>query len=263
MTSNPVVKRIRLFTRTWRRSWRAGVDPSTVMGEQTLHDKLTERLTAPTQGNVFPLHAAVTLTWGAIGFDVEELQEAADGLRGKVRSEVQHRLTRLAREHQPHQGYDVERRLNQELERVVFAYTWGRSDVTCRAATRVAIDQRVRATLEADVLERITQDYRNETGLRHAAQVDQRTRRWSQLLERLQDDPLFRHAAVLTEAEFGATVDRMVSERTKDLSQLHGLLKEAIGDFSRVGLGGYEWAESYERTLRMMIEQNKIPNGSA
>lgn len=239
-------------------AWRAAASPVGVLGSSHTVN-LPEFLSASALGNVFPLNARVTLTWTATGLSEARLIDAANAHQASVRTFVQAQLAELARERHPHQARELELDLNRELENSVLQYRWGGCSVFCRPVVRVVLDPRVRAALRPAVIDRMTVEYRHDTGLRQADMIDNHIKRWSALLGELQNDPLLATAARLAWGEdFHTVLREMTEERTHELQTVSELLGNAITDFPRVGVGGFEWAEAYERSLRSLLKHTNV-----
>ncbi|GIG65138.1 hypothetical protein [Phytomonospora endophytica] len=239
-------------------AWRAASSPVGVLGASHTAN-LPGFLSASALGNVFPLHARVTLTWTASGLSDARLADAANAHQATVRTFVQLQLSELARERHPHQARELELELNQALENAVLQYRWGGCAVSCRPVARIVLDPRVRNALRPAVIDRMTVEYRHDSGMRRAEMIDDHIRRWSTLIGELRGDPLLATAARLAWGEdFHHVLNDMTAEHATELRTVSQLLGKAINDFPRMGIGGFEWAETYEESLRALLKQTHV-----
>jgi len=247
-------RKVALFTT----AWHAAASPVGVLG--TSHTaNLPEFLSASALGNVFALHARVTLTWTAVGLSEARLSDAANAHQASVRTFVQGQLADLARERHPHQARELELDLNRELENAVLQYRWGGCTVACRPVVRVVLDPKVRNALRPAVTDRMIVEYRHDSGMRQAEMIDSHIRRWSKLVGELRTDPHLATAARLAWGEeFHTVLQEMTEEHENELKTVSQLLGNAITDFPRVGIGGFEWADAYEKSLRELLKQTHV-----
>ncbi|HEY3504204.1 MAG TPA: hypothetical protein VGN37_15645 [Actinocatenispora sp.] len=103
----------------------------------------------------------------------------------------------------------------------------------------------------------------HEFGMRRTDLVDRLSRRWSEILEKLREQPLITQAAQLTEEEFATVMTRFKETRRSDLTEIHDLLEKAMSDSKGLGIGGFEWAESVDRNLRMLLRELNLRDETA
>ena len=87
--------------------------------------------------------------------------------------------------------------------------------------------------------------------MQRARQVDELTRHWSAILEKLEREPSKIHAAMLSETTFAAVFDAFVKGKHQKVNELLDLLKKAADAHRNdVGLGPSDYTRAWDQALK-------------
>lgn len=231
------------------------------IGPSVVTEVLGEDITVMAQGDVFAFHITLELTWGSTDLDEEQLRQAMAEYQGDVRARISRRIAGRAHHSQPGRAFELEREINDSLARTDLVYAWERATIRCTPQARVSLDRNLREALRKPLLNRIVRDCQHEYDMHQVELINELAGRWSEVLEKLNDQPFILHAAQLTEKQFAETVSQLTESRDRELTELtelHTLLQRAINDGAQLGIGGYEWAETFDRTLQSYIRAKKL-----
>jgi hypothetical protein len=231
------------------------------VGPSVVTEVLAEDITVLAQGDVFAFQVALELTWGSADLDETQLRAAMAEYRGDARARVGRRVAGRAHHAQPDRVFELEQEVNAELARADLAYAWDDATIRCTPQVRVGIDRKLREALREPLLRRIVRDCQHEYDMHQVELLNELAGRWSEVLEKLHDLPFILHAAQLTEEQFAKTIGQLSESRQRELTELtelHTLLQAAIKDGTQLGIGGYEWAETFDRTLQSYIRAKKL-----
>ncbi len=255
-----------LIVRVLRRWCQRLVQVSQVApGTLTVREVTTDGLTALSLGDVFEFRASLALSWRSTGLTETTLQDAIECHRDLARSAVCELFSRLAHRYDPQSAFELERELNAELGKQDFTYEVHRTTVSCSARARVALDRDVREALRGPLLARMGMEFKHDNGMRRADLVDELTRHWSKVIDRLSGDPLVTPAAKLTEQEFAGVIGDLAVGGTghgpSEIAQLIEILEKVYkGPPSG---GDYEWSESIGLSIRALSKRLGEDSSSA
>ncbi|GIJ79347.1 hypothetical protein SAMN05443287_101915 [Micromonospora phaseoli] len=222
----------------------------------TFRQDVPQPLLVPAKGDAFDFSLHTVYLWTAPNMSFEDLRLRAEALLPWAGGIVRERAVDLAREHEPHRAYDLERALNNLL----MHQRWPQDANLPQFGVhlRVRPDERVRERLRPYWEERIKLECDHELHKIRARQADDLTRQWGAVLRSLEDDPVTAHAARLAGERFAEIFHRYVEERRESVPDLVNLLREAVKGHGDLGLGPSEYTQAWDVALRTYERQHGL-----
>ena len=209
-------------------------------------------------GDAFEFMVFPTYEWRGKARDRDELIEWTTSLRGRASRCAAHVLRPIARTFEPHQARDFEIAANQRTNDEWWTIRSEGHAYGLGFSVRVEPDERVQEQMRPYWEARIKAECDHQLGLQRARQVDELTRHWSLILDRLEKDPRTIHAAMLSEKEFATVFSTFVSGRQKEVRDLLDLLRTAVNTHGDVGLGPSEYTRAWDRALKAFQRQHGL-----
>ncbi|WDZ82368.1 hypothetical protein [Micromonospora cathayae] len=256
------------FRRWWREFSRPVVPEPIVTlpappppAELVLRREAREPVLVPARGDAFDFQVHPAYTWTGRGASFGEFRQRVDGYLDWAGGVVRDQAADLARRHEPHRSHELERALNAHLAGQV----WPRGGDGPRFTVQVRVlpDQRIRDQLRPYWEERIRLECRHELDTLRTRQAEDLTSRWREVLSRLADDPVTRHAARLTEKQFAQVFGEYADERRRVPMELAELLRDALKGHHDLGLGPSEYTEAWDAAIRAHQRQYGLTVESA
>ncbi|MFI6825148.1 hypothetical protein ACIBJE_30000 [Micromonospora sp. NPDC050187] len=212
-----------------------------------LEREAPEAVLVPAQGDAFDFRIQPVYTWTAKDMPLDEFRQRVEGRLGWAAGVVRDESTDFARRHEPHRAHQLEQALNAHF----LGRSWPRSGDVPIFGVRVRVlpDQRIRDRLRPYWEERIRMEYEHELATLRTWQAQALTHRWREVLCSLQDDPVTRHAARLTEKQFAQVFGEYADERRRAPGELADLLRDALNGHRDLGLGPSEYTEAWDAAL--------------
>ncbi|XTZ18066.1 hypothetical protein ACQSSU_12195 [Micromonospora echinospora] len=218
------------------------------LADLVLRRDAPEPVLVPAKGDAFDFRVHPAYTWTGRGASYGEFRERVTGHLGWAAGIVRDQAADLARQHEPHRSHDLERTLNGHLTGQVWPRTGDAPRFTVQV--RVLPDQRIRDRLRPYWEERIRLECEHELATLRTRQAEALTGRWREVLSRLEDDPVTRHAARLTEKQFAQVFGEYADERRRVPMELAELLRDALKGHHDLGLGPSEYTEAWDAAIR-------------
>jgi hypothetical protein len=208
------------------------------------------------EGDAFEFEVYPTLFWRGTAGSVEELDARAAELRPRAMRTVRNFVLPIARDHAPHRARKLEAEINQRVEAKSWRFDHSGDVFHLSFSVRIVPEEQIREQLRPYQERRIRMECEHALGIQRAKQVDELTRHWSKILDKLDQDPRTIHAAKLSEADFAAVFGDFVKGRQEGLHDLLGLLRMAVKTHGDVGLGPSEYTRAWDRALRAFQRQH-------
>lgn len=226
------------------------------LSESEVRDNITERteipapMYVPAVGGVFDFTVECTLVWTTRDYSERQLRIAIPRCVERSTEDVEFRVLRMSHRFHAEQSEALESALAEEFRHRPCRFKSRRGLIQCSPQLRVSIDQDVRDTLRPNHLQRLHLDGEHTNNMRRADLVDTLSRRWSDLLGNIKDEPLIAHAAALTDEEFALVIKEMNKNRQLHTEELLDLLREANERAGDLRMGAFEWAQAFDRALK-------------
>lgn len=218
--------------------------------DQSCQVELPEPVRLLAQGDAFSFDAHITYRWRGQAVSRAELSMVADHLLPRARRIVVHWLRPIARTYPPHRAQELEDEINKRFDDYWCRLTDGVQEARFTFSSRVEPDPVVQAQMRPYWEARIKAECDHELGLQQARQADELTRRWSEVFDRLQQDPRAAHAVALSEERFAAAFRAFVDNRDRDVKDLVTLLRDAVKGHNDSGLGPSEYTRAWDAALK-------------
>lgn len=218
------------------------------LAELVVRREVREPILVPAQGDAFDFRVHPAYTWTGRSASYSELRQRVDGYLDWAGGIVREQSADLARQHEPHRSHELERALNAHFAGRIWPRT---SDVPqFTVQVRVLPDQRIREQLRPYWEQRIRLECDHNLATLRARQAEELTSRWREVLRALEDDPVARHAARLTEKQFAQVFGEYADERRRLPMELAELLRDALKGHHDLGLGPSEYTEAWDAAIR-------------
>ncbi|GAA4204516.1 hypothetical protein GCM10022220_15350 [Actinocatenispora rupis] len=228
-------------------------------GPLAVHDAVSREIEALAEQGVFSFRATVTFTWRSRGLTEQKLDEAIARYRRDACIYVSQRLSACAHRYPATQPVSLEHQINAELARQPKLYTWWGVPVSCHPELMIRMDPRVSAEISGPILGSLRQEYEHDQQMRWADIVDERSRHWSVLLEKLSEQPLIAEAAQLTnDGKLAGVLTESAKLRRTELVEVQRLLSQLLDNTAKWGYGGFEWVVNAERAVRHQLHELDI-----
>jgi hypothetical protein len=233
----------------WQRFKQAFTEPAPPPRPLTTTRESEAPIIVAAKGAAFDFQVHPTLRWRTEDVPLDEFEQLIALRTASVEKEVCRKAASLAREFEPHEA----QRFEEALARSIGPQPWriGRGDdpsLTCQVQARVVPDKAVRQAMQPYWQRRIEIQSQHDLGMLRAELVRVQTEAWSSIMEKLQDNPLTRHAANLTEEQFARVYGEMHKARQDATTRLLDLLQNAARGHRSIGL--YEYAETFDAALQ-------------
>ncbi len=234
------------------------LSPLADTGEVSCRFETTEAIHVVADGDAFEFQVFPTFVWRAAGCTREELEADAGLLMPRARRTARSFVGPLARRCPPHQARALEAEANEQLADKSWRVEYEDRSFTFGMTVRVVPDEQVRERLRPYWEERIKMECDHELGLRRAQLVDELTRNWSAILDKLEQDPRTMHAARLSEQQFAEVFGEFVTERKEVVRDLLLLLRSAVKGHGDLGLGPSEYTRAWDEALKVFQRQHGL-----
>lgn len=197
-----------------------------------LHERrsLASPLVVPASGFIFDFNVHAAFDWSSTGLYREELVAGIQHFMRYVVRDLRALAAKAARQHPPHHAERFETQLQEIVaEKGARRFWWGDSEITCRSAVWVSLDERVKRAVEPYWEQLIKLDCEHEVQLKKVAYADRLSQHWLAVLTELVGNPLADGAARMTEVELASVVDKIVAERKGASAKLDKLLEDRAG----------------------------------
>jgi hypothetical protein len=238
---------------SWFRGLFAAPPAPPPIGELRDHRRSTTPITVLALGDAFDFRIYPAFTWRSEGIGWDDLQARIDECTPRAVAKVREFAADLARRELPHRADRLEEALNRHLLHRSWRLRTNGAELTCQPQVTVLPDAKVRESMQPIWARRIAMESEHDLDLRRADLVRERTEAWTAAMEKLQDNPLTAHAALLTEDPFAGVFRGMLDTRVRASNNLILLLQDAIRDHQKLGL--YEFAEAYDVALKAFQKQ--------
>jgi hypothetical protein len=209
-------------------------------------------------GDAFEFNVYPTLEWRGMATDREELQQWTVPLRGQAARQVGHVLRPIARTFEPHRSRDFEIAANKRTYQEWWTIRNEGRSYALGFSVRCEPDERIQEHMRPYWEARIKAECDHQLGLQRARQVDELTRHWSTILDKLEQDPRTIHAAMLSEKDFADVFGTFVEGRQKVVRDLLDLLRTAVDRHGDVGLGPSEFTRAWDQALKAFQRQHGL-----
>lgn len=208
-------------------------------------------MAVPAEGDVFNFHVFPWVTWHGDGLTQDQLIEIADRQEGEIRTLLMQEISDVSRTYLPHHALALEQHLNGRFSQPQ-SLGYG---VMLRWEARVQVlpEGRVQEKLRPYLEQRMEMDSDQYLKLRRAELVDELTQRWSEVLQRLRNQPFTLQAAKLAEQEFAKIIEELGKKESDALEKLRVLLKDASSGHNDLGL--YEYAEVFDKLVKQLEQR--------
>lgn len=217
------------------------------LAELVLRREAPEPVLVAAQGDAFDFHVHPAYTFTGRGASYGDFRQRVEGHLRWAGGIVRDQAANLARQHEPHRSHEFERALNTHLTGQVWPRTGDAPRFTVQV--RVLPDPRVRDRLRPYWEERIRLECEHELATLRTRHAEDLTGRWREVLSRLEDDPVTRHAARLTEKQFAQVFGEYADERRRVPMELAELLRDALKGHHDLGLGPSEYTEAWDAAI--------------
>ncbi len=201
-------------------------------------------------GDAFAFQVFPMFEWRGMARDRDELVAWTTPLLGRACRTAVHVLRPIARTFEPHRARDFETAANRRTHDQWWTIRDGEQAYGLTFSVTVEPDERVQEQMRPYWESRIQAECRHKLGLLRAKQVDELTRQWSLILDKLEQDPRTIHAAKLSEEDFAAVFGAFVGDRQKEVRDLLDLLRTAVSAHGEVGLGPSEYTRAWDKALK-------------
>lgn len=208
-------------------------------------------MAVPAEGDVFNFHVFPWVTWYGDGMTQDQLIEIVARQEEEIRTLLLQEITDVSRRQPPHHALELEQLLNARFGRPQ-SLGYG---VMLRWEARVQVlpEARVQDKLRPYLEQRMEMDSKQYIELHRVQLVDELTRSWSEVLQRLRAQPYTLQAAKLAEQEFAKILEELGKEENAALDKLRALLKEASSGHNDLGL--YEYAEVFDKLVKQLEQR--------
>ncbi|MEV0004828.1 hypothetical protein AB0H28_21450 [Micromonospora sp. NPDC050980] len=222
----------------------------------SFRQEVPQPVLAPAKGDAFDFRLHPVFVWTAQHMTSEHLRLRAEGYLPWAGGILREEAVGLSRQHEPHRSHELEQALNARLT----GRRWPREGTTpfFTVQVRVSPDERVRERLRPYWEDRIRLECDHELQKIRARQADELTRRWCEVLQNLEDDPVTAHAARLTGEQFAEVFRRYVAERRETVPELVELLREAVRGHNDLNMGPSEYTQAWDTALRTYEQQHGL-----
>ncbi len=205
-------------------------------------------MAVPAEGDVFNFHVFPWVTWHGDCLTQDQLIEIAVRKEGEIHTLLLQKISDVSREYPPHHALALEQHLNGRFSQPQ-PLSYG---VMLRWEARVQVrpEGRVQDKLRPYLEQRMEMDSKQYIELHRVQLVDELTRSWSEVLQRLRAQPLTLQAAKLAEQEFAKILAELGEEENAALDKLRALLREASSGHNDLGL--YEYAEVFDKLVKQL-----------
>ncbi|MBO4208372.1 hypothetical protein GSF22_20515 [Micromonospora echinofusca] len=222
----------------------------------TLRRVPAEPIVVPALGEAFDFRIHAIYDWTGQQIRQEELRYRVDlhNMTWAV-GVVRELSAAIARGYEPHRSQELEEKLNDcfREQRWPRAARPGQPQFTVRVWVRP--DERVRERLRPYWEQRIALECEHELSKLRTEFADDLTRRWRDVLQSLEQDPVTLHAARLTGERFAEVFGQYVTERRQAVPELVTLLTQAVRGHGDLALGPSEYTEAWDVALRTYRRQ--------
>ncbi|GIG92400.1 hypothetical protein Pen02_73360 [Plantactinospora endophytica] len=229
----------------------------------TLRWETPEPIVVPAMGDAFDFLIRAVFSWTANRITYDELRYRVHQHSHWANVLVRERTATIARTFAPHRSHELQRALNADLG----GQRWprGADGPTPRFSVHVWVtpDPRVRERLRPYWEERIRLECEHELGMLRTEQADEMTRRWRDVLESLDKDPVTSHAARLTGERFAKVFGEFVQERNQAVPDLITLLEYAVKGHGDLQMGPSEYTEAWDVALQAYRRQHGLVEETA
>ncbi|ADD40938.1 hypothetical protein [Stackebrandtia nassauensis] len=229
---------------------RIEFDSSDVRKTATERTELPVPLYVAAIGGVFDFTVDCTLVWKSRDYTARRLRIEIPKCEERAIEDIEYRVLEMGHRFHAEQSEALEAALTREFRSSAGTFTSRRGRIQCLPHVRVNIDPDVRQTLRPNHLRRLQLDGEHTNNMRRADLVDTLSRRWSDLLGNIKDEPLIAHAAALTDEEFADVIKEMNARRQLHSYELLDLLREANERAGDLKMGAFEWAQAFDRALK-------------
>jgi hypothetical protein len=234
-------------------------DPAPSPGRLTQRQDVIEPFPLPALGHVFDFSVFASLRWTSDGLTCDEFYDQKQKLVSAARRELRHVADALAGKYEPYRARELEDELNRQLDEIKpWRFPLDTGELSCRAAVRVSLDDRVRQYMQPYWERRIKMECEHEVELRRAQLADQLTQRWLAVLERLRDNPLADGAARLAERELADVMTKVRANLREDANKLQEFLDNTL----RNSVDAYERAEAFDLAIDELRRRTSAQAGT-
>jgi hypothetical protein len=238
--------------------------PDNPAAEVSFRQEPRDPVLAMGAGDAFDFEVYPTFVWHARLPAVEDLEVRAGAFRARALRTVENFVRPIARTHPPHRACALESDINAQADGKRWRFDSDGTALRLAFTVRIVPEERVREQLRPFQEQRIRMDCEHELGIQRARQVEELTRHWSAILDKLDQDPRTMHAAMLSEADFAHVFGDFVKGRQQGLRDLLDLLRVAVKGHGDIGLGPSEFTRAWDEALKAFQRQHGLhpPDGT-